>query len=66
MNENTKRNINLRGLLDMDGESDRKSTIIDINKDYYIDTSINDGQKDNNIEMVPHDSPDSTNDISSI
>ena len=45
MNENTKRNINLRGLLDMDGESDRKSTIIDINKDYYIDTSINDGQK---------------------
>ena len=66
MNENTKRNINLRGLLDMDGESDRKSTIIDINKDYYIDTSINDGQKDNNIEMVPHGSPDSTNDISSI
>ena len=50
----------------MDGESDRKSTIIDINKDYYIDTSINDGQKDNNIEMVPHGSPDSTNDISSI
>ena len=66
MNENTKRNINLGGLLDMDGESDRKSTIIDINKDYYIDTSINDGQKDNNIEMVPHGSPDSTNDISSI
>jgi hypothetical protein len=66
MNENTKRNINLRGLLDMDGESDRKSTKIDINKDYYIDTSINDGQKDNNIEMVPHGSPDSTNDISSI
>ena len=66
MNENTKRNINLRGLLDMDGESDRKSTIVDINKDYYIDTSINDGQKDNNIEMVPHGSPDSTNNISSI
>ena len=66
LNENTKRNINLRGLLEMESETDRTSTIIDLGNDYFMDASSGDVQKENNIEMIPRGSPDSTGDISSI
>jgi hypothetical protein len=66
LNENTKRNINLRGLLEMESETDRTSTIIDLGNDYFMDASSGDVQKENNIEMMPRGSPDSTGDISSI
>ena len=36
LNENTRRNIDLRGLLDLSTENGRDSTVIDINKDYFI------------------------------
>ena len=66
LNKNTKRNINLRGLLEMESEKDRTSTIIDLGNDYFMDASSGDAQKENNIEMIPRGSPDSTGDISSI
>ena len=59
MNENTRRNINLRGLLDDCEENGRDSTVIDINKDYFIDKSEIDDKKEPNIEMIPQLSIDS-------
>ena len=60
LNENTRRNINLRGLLDDLEENGRDSTVIDINKDYFIDKSeIDDNHKETNIEMIPQISIDS-------
>ena len=52
LNENTKYNINLRGLLDISGEYGRDSSVstIEINKEYLIDSdSINENEK--GIEM---------------
>ena len=60
LNENTRRNIDLRGLLDLSAENGRDSTVIDINKDYFIDKSeIDDNHKETNIEMIPQISIDS-------
>ena len=59
MNKNTRRNIKLRGLLDVSGETGRDSTVIDINKDYFIDKSEIDDKKEPNIEMIPQLSIDS-------
>ena len=50
----------------MESETDRTSTIIDLGNDYFMDASSGDVQKENNIEMIPRGSPDSTGDISSI
>ena len=52
LNKNTRRNIKLRGLLDVSGETGRDSTVIDINKDYFIDKSEIDDKKEPNIEMI--------------
>ena len=52
LNENTKYNINLRGLLDISSEYGRDSSVstIEINKEYLIDSdSINENEK--GIEM---------------
>ena len=56
LNKNTKRNIELRGILDFSGENGRDSTAdrgnIDINKDYFIEFGENDNnQKETNIEL---------------
>ena len=60
LNENTRRNIDLRGLSDLSGENGRDSTVIDVNKDYFIDKSeIDDNHKETNIEMIPQISIDS-------
>ena len=59
LNKNTRRNIELRGLLDISGENGRDSTIIDINKDYFIDIPENEIQKENNIELIPQADADS-------
>ena len=59
MNENTRRNINLRGLLDVSGETERDSTVIDINKDYFIDKSEIDDKKEPNIEMIHQETVES-------
>ena len=53
LNKNTRRNIKLRGLLDVSGENGRDTMIIDINKYYYIGTSETENQKENNIELIP-------------
>ena len=53
LNKNTRRNIKLRGLLDVSGENGRDTMIIDINKYYYIGTSETESQKENNIELIP-------------
>ena len=60
LNENTRKNIDLRGLSDLSGENGRDSTVIDVNKDYFIDKSeIDDNHKETNIEMIPQISIDS-------
>ena len=59
LNENTRRNINLRGLLDVSGETGRDSTVIDINKDYSIDKSEIDDKKEPNIEMIHQETAES-------
>ena len=56
LNKNTKRNIELRGIEDIQGDNGRDSSIglndsIDINNDYYINSLEND--KDPSIEMTP-------------
>ena len=56
LNKNTKRNIELRGIEDTEGDTGRDSSIgvndsVDINDDYYINSSEND--KDPFIEMAP-------------
>ena len=56
LNKNTKRNIELRGIEDTEGDTGRDSSIgvndsVDINDDYYINSSKND--KDPFIEMTP-------------
>ena len=56
LNKNTKRNIELRGIEDTEGDYGRDSSIgvndsVDINDDYYINSSEND--KDPFIEMAP-------------
>ena len=56
LNKNTKRNIELRGNEDIQGDNGRDSSIglndsIDINNDYYINSLEND--KDPSIEMTP-------------
>ena len=52
LNNNTKRNIEFRSILDSTGESGRDSTVgigaIDINSDYSI---ISENRDDKNIEM---------------
>ena len=55
LNKNTKRNIELRGIEDIQGDNGRDSSIglndsIDINNDYYINSLEND--KDPSIEMT--------------
>ena len=59
LNNNTRRNINLRGLLDISGENGRDSTVIDINKDYFIEKLENESQKEDNIEMIRQNTTDS-------
>ena len=59
LNENTRRNINLRGLLDVSGETGRDSTVIEINKDYFIDKSEIDDKKEPNIVMIPQETVES-------
>ena len=59
LNENTRRNINLRGLLDDLEENGRDSTVIDINKDYFIDKSEIDDKKEPNIEMIHQETVES-------
>ena len=59
LNNNTRRNINLRGLLDVSGENGRDSTVIDINKDYFIEKLENESQKEDNIEMIRQNTTDS-------
>ena len=56
LNKNTKRNIELRGIVDVQGDNGRDSSIglnatIDINNDYYINSLEND--KEPFIEMNP-------------
>ena len=56
LNKNTKRNIELRGILDLSGENGRDSTVdtgnLDINNDYLIEfRENNNGQTENIIEM---------------
>ena len=50
LNENTKRNIELRGLIDITGEFGRDSSLnnIEINKDYLINTDMN---KENGVDI---------------
>ena len=50
LNENTKRNIELRGLIDITGEFGRDSSLnnVEINKDYLINTDMN---KENGIDI---------------
>ena len=59
LNNNTRRNISLRGLLDISGENGRDSTVIDINKDYFIEKLENESQKEDNIEMIRQNTTDS-------
>ena len=50
LNENTKRNIELRGLIDITGEFGRDSSLnnVEINKDYLINTDMN---KENGVDI---------------
>ena len=59
LNKNTRRNIDLRGLLDLSEENGRDSTVIDINKDYFIDKSEIEDKKEPNIEMIRQDTVES-------
>ena len=56
LNENTKRNIEFRSLIESSGQSGRDSSadlgIVDINKDYSINTSENEDKKDKKIELL--------------
>lgn len=57
LNDNTKRNVELRGLIDITGEYGRDSSIglsrtIDVNDDYTIDSYECD-KKENIFEMTP-------------
>ena len=56
LNDNTKRNVELRGLIDITGEYGRDSSIglsrtIDVNEDYSIDSY--ECEKENIFEMTP-------------
>ena len=56
LNKNTKKNIDLRSIIEASGQNGRDSTVglgvVDINADYTLNLSENGNENDNNIELL--------------
>ena len=64
LNKNTKKNIDLRSILEASGENGRDSSVgltaVDINRDYSVDLSENGDKNNNNIELLQQNENEET------